>query len=177
MRVPTLYQFFRHQLQHAFARRGIAEPGAVDYISDMLARFAETRLVYAIQDSVGRPLEHIVDMLEQRRLSQVPERGRRDLARERLIVRHIGEYTLFMSGIFRERVQRRGELAYYVSHGSSAYWQCADYESSPSRRFTFRYLHHRFSDISDALDGIRREQLPLSVNPNRTAMLSALWRV
>ena len=176
MRVPTLYQFFRHQLQHGFVRRGITEPGAVDYISDMLTRFAETRAAYPLHDGAGRPLEHIVDMLEQRRRAQEPDRDRRDLTRERLIVRHIGEYTLFMSGVFRERVQRRGELAYFVSHGSNAYWRCADYEPSPNRRRTFRYLYQNFARISDALDGIRREQLPLSATANRTAMLSSFWR-
>ncbi|MBI5782532.1 MAG: hypothetical protein HZA69_02195, partial [Gammaproteobacteria bacterium] len=93
MRLPSLYQFFRHQVSHGFHRHGIAEPATVDYVSDILARFAQLRHLYALQDTEGRPLEYIVDMLEAWRQNEAvsPSRGR-------FILRHLGEYTLFMSG-------------------------------------------------------------------------------
>ena len=64
MRLPSLYQFFRHQVSHGFHRHGIAEPATVDYVSDILARFAQRRQFHALRDANGRPLEYIVDMLE-----------------------------------------------------------------------------------------------------------------
>lgn len=175
MRLPSLYQFFRHQVNHGFHRHGIAEPATVDYVSDVLTRFAQMRQLYALQDSSGRPLEYIVDMLEAWHQAQGGESGVTSPVRGRFILRHLGEYTLFMSGIFRERLKARGELDYYLAHGSSAYWRCADYEVNPRQRQLYRHLHHDFGRISSTLDDMRRVQFPLS--PSADNVLTAFWRV
>lgn len=170
MRLPSLYQFFRHQVSHGFHRHGIAEPATVDYVSDILARFAQRRQFHALRDADGRPLEYIVDMLEawQQGEAASPAHGR-------FILRHLGEYALFMSGIFRERLMARGELDYYLAHGSSAYWRCADGELNPRQRQVYWHLHQDFGRISNTLDNMRREQFPLP--PSADNMLTAFWRV
>ncbi len=168
MRLPSLYQFFRHQVGHGFHRHGITEPATVDYVSDILTRFAQARQLYALQDADGRPLEYIVDMLEAWHGAGGPARGR-------FILRHLGEYTLFMSGLFRDRLRRRGELDYYLAHGSSAYWRCADGEVNPRQRQVFWHLHQDFGRISSTLDDMRREQFPLP--PSADNVLAAFWRV
>lgn len=173
MRLPSLYQFFRHQVSHGFRRQGIAEPAMVDYVSDILTRFAQVRHVYALQDANGRPLEYIVDMLAAWRESEGGERHAASPARRRFILRHLGEYTLFMSGLFRERLRARGELDYYLAHGSSAYWRCADYEANPRQRQVYWHLHHDFGRISNTLYAMRREQFPLAPAPDN--LLSAFW--
>lgn len=174
MRVPSLYQFFRHQVSHGFHRHGIAQPATVDYVSDVLSRFAQTRALYALQDAGGQPLEYIVDMLEAWRQAQ-GDAGRASPARERQVIRHLGEYTLFMSGLFRDRLRRRGELDYYLAHGSSAYWRCADAEANPRQRQVYWHLHQDFGRISNTLDDMRREQFPLSSSSGN--VLTAFWRV
>ncbi|MCR4301289.1 MAG: hypothetical protein NUV51_06735 [Sulfuricaulis sp.] len=170
MRLPSLYQFFRHQVSHGFNRHGIIEPATVDYVSDILTRFAQIRQLYALRDADGQPIEYIVDMLEawQNTHGESACRGR-------FILRHLGEYTLFMSGIFRERLMARGELDYYLAHGSSAYWRCADCELNPRQRRVYWHLHQYFGHISSTLDNMRREQFPLSSSPDN--MLTAFWRV
>ncbi|BAV32976.1 hypothetical protein SCL_0654 [Sulfuricaulis limicola] len=170
MRLPSLYQFFRHQVSHGFHRHGITEPATVDYVSDILARFAQRRQFHALRDADGRPLEYLVDLLEawQQGEAASPAHGR-------FILRHLGEYTLFMSGIFRERLMVRGELNYYLAHGRSAYWRCADCELNPRQRQVYRHLHLDFGRISNTLDNMRREQFPLP--PSADNMLTAFWRV
>lgn len=162
MQRPTLYQFFHHQLDRAFATRGLREPAEVDYVSDMLTRFAETRALYAVRDNEDRALEHLVDLLDTAREAE-HERG--DRARGRSVMRHLAEYALFMSGLFRGRLSARGQLAYYESQGRSAYWACADYERHPPRQHLYRRLHRDFSPISEILDHLRRVQWPLSAKP------------
>ena len=170
MRLPSLQQFFRHQLQHGFQAHGFnGAPSTVDYLSDLLTRFAQTRALYALRDDNGRPLEHIVDMLE---VWQKNQTGRRAPAQQGAIVRHIGEYTLFMSGLFRDRVKARGELDYYVAQGRSAYWRSADYELHPVRRQLFRSLHENFAPISDILASLRRVPIPAAT----AHPLAAYWR-
>lgn len=170
--LPSLYQFFHHQVGHGFHRHGIAEPATVDYVSDILTRFAQTRQMYALQNDAGRPMEYIVDMIEA---WHTAEEGARGVARGRLILLHLGEYTLFMSGLFRDRLRRRGELNYYLAHGSSAYWRCADGELNPRQRRVYWHLYQDFGRISSTLDNMRREQLPLPATTDN--MLTALWRV
>jgi hypothetical protein len=172
MRLPSLYQFFRHQVGHGFHRHGITEPATVDYVSDILTRFAQVRQLYALRDAGDRPLEYIVDMLEAWQMTQG---GAGSPGRGRVILRHLGEYTLFMSGLFRDRLRRRGELDYYLAHGSSAYWRCADYEVNPRQRQVYWHLHQDFVRISSTLDNIRREQFPLPTSAD--SVLTAFWRV
>lgn len=173
MRLPTLYQFFRHQVSHVFNRQGIIESATVDYVSEILTRFADTRRLYPLHDVSGRPLEYIIDMLEA---WQDTEGDASSTVRRRFVLRHVGEYALFMSGLFRDRLRRRGELNYYLAHGSSAYWRCADCELNPRQRQVYWHLHHDFGKISGTLDSMRHEQFPLS-SPSLENILGAFWRV
>lgn len=173
MRMPTLYQFFRHQLGHGFAARGLAEPATIEYVSDMLTRFAHTRTLHAVSDARGQPLEYIVDYLA----AEHGDDARPDRARRRSILCHLGEYTLFMSGLFRDRLKSRGELGYFLTQGANAYLRCADIEPQPGRRQLFGRLHHNFARIADALDEMRRLRFPLQAPANRETMLAALWRI
>jgi hypothetical protein len=174
MRTPTLYQFFRHQLSHGFAAHGLREPATIDYVCEVLARFAHTRSLYEVTDARGRPLEYIVDFL----VAAFGDDGHRaDRARGRSILRHLGEYTLFMSGLFRERLEARGELDYYLAQGASAYGQCAHVEPHPGRRQLFRRVHDNFGGIADTLDDMRHTRFPLPATVNGEHMIAALWRV
>ena len=46
---------------------------------------------------------------------------------------HVGDYALFMTGLFREHVERRVGAAYYVRQGQRAYQAVADFERSALR--------------------------------------------
>ena len=107
MRTVNLYQFFRHQLQQGFGKHGLTEPETVDYVSDILTRFAHTRSLYALRDSDGLPLEYIADMLAEIYGNSGTGNQLPDRSRQATVIRHIGEYTLFMSGLFRERLHSR----------------------------------------------------------------------
>lgn len=178
MRLPSLYQFFRHQVQHGFGKHGLAEPETVDYVSDMLTRFAHTRSLYPINDPEGRAVDRIADMLAQSYTSAEWEDRAPDRHRQASLSRHVGEYTLFMSGLFRDRLRTRGELGYYLANGQSAFWRCAKYEINPKRQNVFRRLYSDFTSIADALDHMARFQLRFSsANVTANTLIASLWRV
>lgn len=178
MRLPSLQQFFRQQLQQGFQACGVSPAaGTLEYVSEVLAQFAHTKVFHAVRDSEGRPLEYLIDMLAAWQQAQEGSNGRGDAAREGAITRYIGDYTLFMCGLFRERVEARGELDYYVAHGRTAFWRSADYELNPQRRQTYRRLYHEFSPISDILNYLRRVQFPLQGRVGSDNLLAAYWRV
>ncbi|MDA8390984.1 MAG: hypothetical protein M0Z76_09700 [Gammaproteobacteria bacterium] len=168
---PTLYQFFHRHIQHGFRQAGLAEPATVDYVADILSRFAQTSAVYPIRDHNQRHLTTLTQFLTELRLAQEQDR-----ARAALIIRHLGEYSLFMSGFFRERLRARGQLAYYVDHGRSAFGQSADLESDHRQARVFWRLQRDFPRVALALDTIRQRQLPLAAG-TLTEPAAALWRM
>lgn len=174
--MPGLYQFFHRHVERGFSEHGLGDPAVVDYVSDLLARFARTSALYAVKDAEGAPLERVAQvMMEIQRAQGLADDARPDRPREALLATHLGEYTLFMSGLFRERLKARGELNYYVEHGRSAYRHSAGLERNAQRARLFNRLYVTFDRISGTLDHIRREQFPMQAGPRDTP-LTALWR-
>ena len=112
--------FFRGLVFPGFSALGITDREIVVYIVDMLARFARTDQLYRIRDARGQRLEGIAEMLIE------AGRGWGDqqdyvFDRELEVRRHIGDYALFTSGLFRAWVEGRGLLDYYLEQGRAAY--------------------------------------------------------
>ena len=177
MLVPGLYQFFRRQLQHGFVEQGLTEPATVDYVSDVLTRFAHTRAFYLIQNAEGAPIETVAGLLAEWHRSQGGDDAAPNRSREALVVRHLGEFTLFMSGLFRDRLSARGQLAYYISQGRGAFWRCASSEHNPRQAQVYRGLYGNFDRVAAALHHIRQHRLPLAAaGESHLSPLNALWR-
>jgi hypothetical protein len=177
MLVPGLYSFFRRHMQSTLREQGLDEPATVDYVSDILTRFAHTRALYLIQDAQGSPVETIAGLLAEWHRAQGWDDARPDKPREALVARHLGEFSLFMSGLFRDRLRSRGQLAYYISQGRGAFWRCAAYEHNPRKAQVFQGLYGNFDRVSGALDHFRRQRVLL--NPpegGNLSPLTALWR-
>jgi len=172
MQIPGLYHFFRRQVQNGLGRINLDERPAVDYLSDLLTRFSRTSALYPYRDNDGRALEHIIDFLALQQPASALC-GRAGKSRNISISRYIGEYTLFMSGLFRDRLKARCELDYYEAHGCSAFGLCADYAIQPERQRLFSCLSHNFHSIGTALAQIR--QRPGSLENHLGSPLAALW--
>lgn len=119
----ALLRFFQRVTRQAYGELGLRDEALAGYVADLLARFARTDALYRLRDPAGRRIETIVEMLlELARLEAGGEGAvRPHPEREREIRRHVGDYALFMSGLFPEHVQRRGGLAYYHEQGRRAY--------------------------------------------------------
>jgi hypothetical protein len=174
MLVPSLQQFFRRQVRQGFGHCGLGQAATVEYVGDVLTRFAYTQALYLIRGGDGRPIEQIAGLLMEWRVSQGGLDRPANRGREALVVRHIGEYALFMSGLFRIRLAARGQLGYYLAHGRGAYGECAAREPNPVQARVFQEMYRDFERIAHALDHMRCRQWPLpaaSASP-----LRACWR-
>jgi hypothetical protein len=80
-----------------------------------------------------------------------------DPFRERDVRQHIGDYTLFMTGVFPERVERTASMSYYVSEGKRAYRFVSEHDRARSGRepAPYRRLAERFEGYMRALDYAR----------------------
>jgi hypothetical protein len=101
----------RHPLRTLFAeliqRRllGTAQLDDLDvarYIAGLLVDFCHVENLYRIRDSKGRHLEDVGEML----IASNPLLEGRSFIYEREVRKHIGDYTLFLAGLFPEHVAR-----------------------------------------------------------------------
>jgi len=119
IRVVELRQFFGRAIGASLRDLALGDDPASAYLADLLTRFARTENLYPRALATPR-LETVVDMLLETQAvwedaaSFQPER-------EVVVRRHIGDFTLFMTGIFPERVEQTASTRYYIDQGKRAY--------------------------------------------------------
>jgi hypothetical protein len=112
---------------------GVHEPGVTDYLACVLADFAHFRQVYKVRDLQGRPLDEIADMLIQADIRL----GATSFNREREVHKHIGDFTLFWTGVYPESLPllqsrwRKDHLLDYVRQGKTSYAIAATFTHGP----------------------------------------------
>jgi len=74
----------------------------IGYLTDVLTDFVHVDQLYKIRKAQGRRVEEVAEMLAEGDLLHRAE----SIDREREVHRHIGDYTLFMTGIFPEFLRR-----------------------------------------------------------------------
>jgi hypothetical protein len=154
----TLRRFFT-----PLVRRHVpGDPAVAEYVSGVLADFAHVDRLYRIRDSKGRRLEDVGEML----LESNPLLEARSFDRERLVRKHIGDYTLFLAGVFPEYVAtlpRRGlrldSLVDYIQAGKESYRIVAAFDLFEYRGEAplFRKLADKFERCVYGLNLAKRE--------------------
>ncbi len=174
MQVPGLYPFFHRHVQRGFGEQGLAQPALVDYVSELLARFARVNALFPLHHTDGRPVETIAGLLLAAQTGDTTA-AKHPQARETLVLHHIADYALFMSGVFRDRLRCRGQINYYREHGRGAFARCARLEPNRQRASVFERMSRDFEPVSNALDRLWHRRLPLAPNTEHSP-LAALWR-
>jgi hypothetical protein len=119
-RNELLRRFFAGLTEYAFAvRMGVVDPPLVDYVSEMLVRFVKSDAIYAARSPRGERLIQVADMLAE-------AQARQGAARRRMH-RHIGDFTLFWTGVYPEiadrmRQGRKDCLIDYRDQGKRNYY-------------------------------------------------------
>ncbi|MDH7499773.1 MAG: hypothetical protein QHH30_05235 [candidate division NC10 bacterium] len=112
------------------------DPEVIQYISRLLTDFTHVRNLYRIRDARGHPLEEVAEMLLEGDLMFRAS----TVDREYEVKRHIGDFTLFMAGIFPEyvhslRSSRRllspDAFLDYVRVGREAYRAVSQFSHGP----------------------------------------------
>jgi hypothetical protein len=154
-----LRSFFERAIRASFHDLAIRDDPAAPYLADLCTRFARTENLYPRGVALPR-LETVVDMLLEIDHAWDPAGGRFEPEREVAVRRHIGDYTLFMTGLFRERVERTAGTSYYVAQGKRAYHFVSEHQRAAARaaagRPPFRRLAERFEQYGAVLDYARR---------------------
>jgi hypothetical protein len=145
---------------------GLADTRIVDYLADVLVEFAHADRLYRLQSAAGTRLDTIAEMVAAWHATDVPADP---LLRQRALRRYVGDYTLFMSGLFRSHVEHRGVLDLYFEQGRHAYWKVSELDLARYRAgfLLFQDLSKKFEYYSGALDYMRKTQFASApgVNP------------
>ncbi|MGL4512818.1 MAG: hypothetical protein ACRCT8_06980 [Lacipirellulaceae bacterium] len=128
-------RFFAGITEQAFMTElGVADPPLIDYVAGMLWRFVRADDVYGVRGVRGERLTQVADMLAE-------AQSREGLARRRLL-RHIGDFTLFWTGVFPEVAERlrktgaKDALLDYRELGKRSYRIAAQIPAPPTHPST-----------------------------------------
>ncbi len=150
-----LQNFFLSLTRQSFWQLGINDATVAQYVADVLTDFACSDNLYRIRSRAGKKLDSVVEILAENR-PQTPQESH--LLKERALRKYLGDYTLFMSGIFRSYVEGRGFLDYYLQEGRRSYWTVSELDLSLYRTgfILFQELSKKFEYYSGALDYMRK---------------------
>lgn len=153
--VPRTHPLFRllAELTHRnfTAHLGWPDTEVIGYLTEVLVDFAHVDRLYRIRDARGRRVEEVAEMLAEGDLMHRAD----SFERERTVHKHIGDYTLFMAGVFPEFVRRlraarilisADALLDYVQVGKRSYRIVSEFPSDFSRGQSplFRKLSENF---------------------------------
>lgn len=136
---------------------GIADPPLVDYLVDLLVRFVRIDAIHRIRNTEGKRLEQVADMLLEAEQRQA--RPRRE------VYRHIGDVTLFWTGVYPEALSRlraadrKDHLIDYFEQGKRSYYLASQFEEGPYEEEApvLRRLSRDFEMCTYGLNRVRAE--------------------
>src|SRR5574341_16582 len=143
---------------------GWPDLNVTDYVSNLLVEFTRMDSLYNIRNREGRRLDTVVDLLYE---SEVLLEAQ-SLEREREVHRHIGDFTLFMAGLFPEYLRRlksasliyhKDFLVDYVKTGKRSYAIVAQFQQGEFKDLTtlFRKLSENFELCVTGLGFVRSD--------------------
>jgi hypothetical protein len=126
----SLRRIFAATTEHAFeVDLGVADPPLIEYLVDLLIRFVRMDAIFKVRDTLGRRLEDVAEMMIEAEQRQANPR--------REIYRHIGDFTLFWSGVYPEVLSqmqapdRRDHLVDYFQQGKRSYYLASTFDQKP----------------------------------------------
>ena len=128
-----LQQLFIELVGRHYAEEiGLRDPQIVNYVAHLLAEFCDAEELFRIRNAGGRPLTDVGEMLVESNPVFGPAPS---FDRERQVRKHIGDYTLFFTGMFPESINhfrlRRNRLENFVDWikaGKESYYIVSKFE-------------------------------------------------
>lgn len=158
----SLRELFCFYLQRvARAESAAVREDVIEYVSNLLVEFAVTDNLYRIKDAEGTATLSVLEMLAQGDVRL----GANSFDEERRVHKHVGDYVLFHSGIYPDRLQTLelpigqrlvcsySEIARESYHVVSSF----DHEPYTDEVPIFSDLSRRFELYRSLLHGIKGE--------------------
>jgi len=152
-----LHRLFRGLTESTFmADLGIGDPPLVGYVAGLLASFVPSTAIWRIRDRDGQAIAEVTRMVAEAESAA-------DLAWRGEYHRHVGDYTLFWTGVYPEALAKlQGSespdcLISYQQQGKRSYYLASTLPGAGDRRSVLRRLSDQFELCAFGLSRVRRE--------------------
>ena len=144
------------------------------YLANLMAEFAHTDQLYPLREPTGKAVDAVSEMLAE---GDVSLRAT-SFDREREVHKYIGDYILFMAGLFPEYLKRLkvtkmilspDYLLDYVKTGKRSYRIVSEFDFGPYRGSTplYRKLSENFEICIAGLGSVRNEMDRMKIRKMR----------
>src|SRR5258708_40312387 len=148
-----LQQLFVELVGRHYAEEiGIRDPQIISYVAHLLAEFCDAEQLYKIRSGAGKPLNDVGEMLVESDPVYGPAPS---FDRERQVRKHIGDYPLFLAGMFPESInhyrlrrQRLENMVEWVKAGKESYYIVSKFE-----HFEYAKVAPLFATLSRNFEG------------------------
>src|SRR5437016_526483 len=174
LRVSSRFYFYI-LVRNVFRRSGVEDRAVADYVAEVLAQFSRAERARCVVPGQTNPLDYFFEMLAA--LNTADDRT------SFFIRVHIGNHSLFLSGVFPDRIRFRAEargfpdLKYYEGLGRTQYRMASEQRVAQGCEVAniFNTLAERFqttrlalNDIADRLFSIGDANYSLEALLSRT---------
>jgi hypothetical protein len=129
---PLREMFLDLVSRHYAEEIGLRDPEISGYVANMLTEFCDVEQLFRLRDTGGKRLNDVGEML----LESNPVYGPApSFDREREVRKHIGDYTLFFTGMFPESInqfrlrrQRLENFVDFMKAGKESYFIVSKFE-------------------------------------------------
>ena len=159
-----LQQFFLELVGRHYAEEiGIRDPQIVNYVAQLLGEFCDAEQLFKIRNTQGKPLTDVGEMLVESNPVFGPACS---FDRERQVRKHIGDYTLFFTGMFPESINhfrlRRARIENFVDWmkaGKESYFIVSKFEFFEYARVAplFASLSRNFEQCVYGLNRVKND--------------------
>ena len=159
-----LQQLFLELVGRHYAEEiGIRDPQVVNYVAQLLAEFCDAEQLFKVRNTAGRPLSDVGEMLIESNPVFGPAPS---FDRERQVRKHIGDYTLFFTGMFPESINhfrlRRDRMEGFVDWmkaGKESYFIVSKFEHFEYAKVAplFANLSRNFEQCVYGLNRVKNE--------------------
>jgi hypothetical protein len=138
---------------------GLGDPPLIDYLSELLSRFIHMDDIFRLRSARGRRLEEVVEMVIEAEALPAEGRTRREF------YRHIGDFTLFWTGVYPEALRHlrsvlsKDHFIDYCEQGKRSYYIASTFEEEDYRvqAPVLRRLSQEFELCAFGLNRVRQE--------------------
>ena len=160
----ALQQLFADLVGHHYAEEiGIRDPQLIAYVAHLLTEFCDAEQLFKVHDAANRPIDDVGGML----LESDPVYGPApSFDRERQVRKHIGDFTLFFTGMFPEslnhyrlRRQRMESFVDWMKAGKESYYIVSKFEHFEYAKVAplFANLSRNFEQCVYGLNRVKNE--------------------
>jgi len=146
-----LEAFFHQMVRNSYeGKLGLNDPGVTGYVARLLCEFSAADNLYRVRDAMGRPIDELEAMIFA---ADPIHGGASSFDAERSVRKHIGDYALFVAGMYPETTEpgrkhrRRPSLGELINAGKESYFIVSQFNL-----FEYEQEAPLFARLSDSFE-------------------------